>query len=111
MQCSHALAAGMGGMRTAGDLVARMQMTRGMKLEPAKGHVAAALGVAPGDLSDPVVMNEVRRDRGLGRIPVQDATYPGEPAGMEAKANIAALLGVPVNAVRRYAGSASRTEA
>ncbi len=81
MQCSHALAAGMGGMRAAGDLVARMQMTRGMRLEPAKRHVAERLGVAPEELSDPVVMNEVRRDRGLGRIPVQDATYPREPTG------------------------------
>jgi dimethylamine--corrinoid protein Co-methyltransferase len=104
MQCSHALASGMGGMRTAGDLVARMQMTRGMRLGPAKRHVADRLGLTPEELSDPVVMNEVRRDRGLGRVPVQDATYPGEPGGIEAKHNIAALLGVPINAVERFAG-------
>jgi hypothetical protein len=101
MQCSHALAAGMGGMRTAGDLVVRMQMTRGMRLEPAKQYVAERLGVAPSELGDPVVMNEVRRDRGLGRIPVQDATYPREPSGMEAKSNIAALLDVTINSIER----------
>ena len=33
MDVTHALAAGMGGIRTAGDLVARMQMARGMRLE------------------------------------------------------------------------------
>jgi hypothetical protein len=101
MQCSHCLAAGMGGMRTAGDLVARMQMTRGMRLEPAKRHVAERLRVSRDELSDPVVMNEVRGDCRLGRIPVQDATYPYEPAGMEAKVNIAALLELPINAVER----------
>jgi hypothetical protein len=104
MQCSHALASGMGGMRTAGDLVARMQMTRGMRLGPAKRHVADRLGLTPEELSDPVVMNEVRRDRGLGRIPVQDATYANEPDALEAKFAIADLLGVPINAVRRFAG-------
>jgi dimethylamine---corrinoid protein Co-methyltransferase len=104
MQCSHALASGMGGMRAAGDLVARMQMTRGMRLEPAKQYVAKRLHVAPADLSDPVVMNEVRRDRGLSRIPVQDSTYPGEPAGIEAKFNVADLLDVPINCVDRFAG-------
>ena len=101
MQCSHALASGMGGMRAAGDLVARMQMTRGMRLPQAKRHVADALGVTPQELSDPVVMNDVRRDRGLGRIPVQDATYPREPGAIEAKSNVAELLGVPINAVER----------
>ena len=32
MSMAHALASSMGGMRTAGDLVARMQMTRKMRL-------------------------------------------------------------------------------
>ena len=41
MAATHALASGMGGMRTAGDLVARMQITRGMRLPEAKAHVAA----------------------------------------------------------------------
>ena len=51
---SHGVASGMGGIRTAGDLVARMQMTRGMRLTEAKEHVAGRLGVSPADLSDPV---------------------------------------------------------
>ena len=32
----HVGASGMGGMRTAGDLVARMQISRGMKIKEAK---------------------------------------------------------------------------
>ena len=36
MCITHSLAAGMGGVRTAGDLVARMQMARNMKIKEAK---------------------------------------------------------------------------
>ena len=52
MASSHALASGMGGMRTAGDLVARMQMTRGLRLPQAKQYVADKLGCSVADLSD-----------------------------------------------------------
>ncbi len=51
MAISHALASGMGGMRAAGDLVARMQMTRGMKINKAKAYVADKLRVSVSDLS------------------------------------------------------------
>jgi len=66
---THAMAAGMGGMRTAGDLVARMQMTRGMKIREAKKYVAEKLGVSIQELADPVIMNEVRADLNLGQSP------------------------------------------
>lgn len=102
MVASHALASGMGGMRTAGDLVARMQMTRGMRLGPAKRYVAERLHVSEFDLSDPVAMQEVRRDLGLGRIAVQDLTYPKEPSAMECKFRIAEILDIPVNCVSRF---------
>ncbi len=108
MGCSHALASGMGGMRAAGDLVARMQMSRGMRLDEAKRHVAERLGVAVDDLSDPVVMWDVRGELGLGRFDDQDTTFPTEAGAMEAKHNIATLLGVRINCVeqsRRYAGA------
>ena len=64
--CTHSLASGMGGIRTAGDLVARMQVTRGMRLKEAKAYVAGKLGVSADDLSDPTVMGDVRRQFGLG---------------------------------------------
>ncbi len=102
MACSHALASGMGGMRTAGDLVARLQMTRGMRLGPAKKYVAERLGVSELELSDPVAMHEVRKELGLGLVPVQDLTYPREPSAMESKFRIAEVLDIPVNCVTRF---------
>jgi dimethylamine---corrinoid protein Co-methyltransferase len=102
MACSHALASVMGGVRTAGDLVARLQMTRGMRLGPAKEYVAERLRVSQFELSDPVVMQEVRRDLGFGRIPVQDLAYPKEPAAMESKFRIAEVLEIPINSVERF---------
>ena len=50
MAVTHAIASGMGGMRAAGDLVARMQISRGMKIDAAKAYVAEKLGVAVADL-------------------------------------------------------------
>ena len=102
MACSHALASGMGGMRTAGDLVARMQMTRGMRLDQAKAHVAGRLGVSTVDLSDPLIMHEARREFGLGLIPVQELTYPSEPGAIEAKFHISEVFDVPINSVQKF---------
>jgi dimethylamine--corrinoid protein Co-methyltransferase len=45
MPIAHIMAAGMGGIRTTGDLVAWMQMTRRMKLADAKQYVADKLGI------------------------------------------------------------------
>ena len=42
---AHIMAAGMGGIRTAGDLVAWMQMTRQMKIAEARQYVASKLGI------------------------------------------------------------------
>ncbi len=106
MASSHALASGMGGMRTAGDLVARMQMTRGLRLPQAKKYVADKLGCSVADLSDTVAMHDIRRDLGLGRILVQDLTYPDQPGAMEAKFHIAEVLGIPINSVERFKANA-----
>ena len=95
---SHAIASGMGGMRTAGDLVARMQMTRGMKIKEAKKYVAGKLGVAVTDLTDPVLMNEVRADLNLGLLHPKT----GYAKGIEAKFRIAELLEIEINCVNRF---------
>ena len=50
MHATHAIASGMGGMRTAGDLVARMQMSRGMRIDEAKKCVADKLGISVSDV-------------------------------------------------------------
>lgn len=95
---SHATASGMGGMRTAGDLVARMQMSKAMKLGEAKEYVANKLGVSTLDLSDCVKMTEVRDDLHLGLI----AQMPGRPKGMAAKFQIAKLLDIKINCVEQF---------
>jgi dimethylamine--corrinoid protein Co-methyltransferase len=97
MAISHAIASGMGGMRAAGDLVARMQMSRGMKIQDAKEYVAGKLKVAVADLTDPVVMTEVREDLDIGCV----TPLPNCAKGIEAKLRIAEVLGIEINCVRR----------
>ena len=107
MSATHANAAGMGGMRAAGDLVARLQMTRGVRLPEAKRCVADRLGVSPADLSDAPTMHEVRGELGLGRISYGGAAlYPGQPSAMEAKFRIAEVLELPINCVERFRANA-----
>jgi len=98
MCITHSLASGMGGVRTAGDLVARMQMSRSMKIDEAKKYVAEKLGVEVKDLTDPTVMTVVRNEKGLGCV----AQLPGKPKGIEAKFNIAKLLDVEINSVNKF---------
>jgi dimethylamine--corrinoid protein Co-methyltransferase len=102
MPCAHATACGMNGLRAAGDLVARVQMTRGVRLPKAKHFVAERLGVGVADLSDCVAMQEVRRDLGLGLIIDSEAPAPDAASAMEAKMNIAELLSLPINCVDRF---------
>ena len=47
-------------------------------------------------------MHDLRRDFGLGRIPVQDLTYPDQPGAIAAKFHIAETLDVPVNSVECF---------
>ncbi len=108
MPVAHAVASGLNGIRAAGDLVARMQLTRGMRLPEAKRYVADRLGVGVRDLSDNVAMDELRGELGLGRVLDTESARPGEAVAMEAKTAIAALLDVPVNCVTR---SRERAEA
>ena len=98
MHVAHAIASGMGGMRTAGDLVARMQMSRGMRIDEAKKYVADKLGISVVDISDPVVMSEVREDLDLGRV----NEAPGVAKGIDAKFRIAELLGIEINCVNIF---------
>ena len=98
MAITHAHASGMGGMRGAGDLVARMQMSRGMKIKEAKAYVASKLAVSVDELTDPVIMNEVRTDLGLGVM----TPVPGVPKGIEAKFNMARVLDIDINCVNRF---------
>lgn len=84
-------------MRTAGDLVARMQFTQKMRISEAKAYVANKLKVSAQDLSDVAVMREVREELGFGVV----LGIPGDPKGMEAKARIAEVLDIRINCVER----------
>jgi dimethylamine--corrinoid protein Co-methyltransferase len=97
MAITHSMAAGMGGVRAAGDLVARMQMARGMKLGEAKEYVASRLKVSVRDLTDEAVMNDVRRELNLGLV----SSVHGYARGLEAKFQISKLLGIEINCVNR----------
>lgn len=98
MAITHAMTSGMGGMRTSGDLVARMQMTRGMKIEEAKKFVADKLGVSVDELTDVVSMTEIRDDLKIGGI----YSSMGSPKGIEAKHHISELLGIEINSLRLF---------
>jgi hypothetical protein len=88
----------MGGIRTAGDLVLRMQLARGLKIDQAKDYVAVKLGVTPFDLSDCSIMRELRQSLDIG-YPMPD---PGAAKGIEAKIRIAGVLGIKINSVERF---------
>ncbi|KUO50227.1 MAG: dimethylamine methyltransferase [Desulfitibacter sp. BRH_c19] len=98
MIASHSLASGMGGLRTSGDLVARMQMTLGMRIGEAKKHVADKLHVSVAELSDEVIMNEVREDMDIGSV----TAPPRKARGIQAQSNIGKLLGIDINSVKRF---------
>ena len=93
---AHAMSSGMGGLRTTGDLVARLQLSRSMKIGDAKQYVADKLGLSLAEIHDAVVMREVREDLGLGVL----QSLSGYPKGMEAKHNIARVLDIDINALR-----------
>ena len=88
----------MGGIRTAGDLVMRMQLSRRMRLPEAKKYVAKKLKVTPADLSDEVAMRDVRAELGIGTI----SSLVGGTNGMAAKFRIAELLGIEISSVNKF---------
>ena len=102
MEGAHTQASGMGGMRTAGDLVARMQMTRRMRLKEAKAYVADKLGCGVRDLSDPIAMEQIRIENGFGLLPFTSSVQPDAAGMMEAKFNISRVLDIPINCVERF---------
>ena len=102
MSVTHTCASGMGGLRAAGDLVARLQMSKGMRIVEAKRYVAEKLGVGVRDLSDNLAMHELRGDLRLGRIYEGETTCFDDPSPLEAKYHIAERLGISINSVERF---------
>ena len=98
MPIAHIMAAGMGGIRTAGDLVAWVQMTRKMKIAEAKRYVAEKLKISPMDLSNEEVMRQVREDLDIGVV----TAVAGDTRGIIAKNRIAELLNIEINSVNLF---------
>ena len=99
MHIAHIVASGMGGIRTAGDLVAWMQMTRKMKIREAKQYVADKLGIAVSDLTDEEIMRDLREKLDIGII----TSVAGSAKGIRAKRNISELLEININSVDLFA--------
>jgi hypothetical protein len=88
----------MGGIRTAGDLVAWMQLIKKMKLPEAKKYVAKKLGIDLLDLINEEVMRHLREDLGIGTT----TSVAGSPKGIRAKLKIAELLDIRINSVELF---------
>ena len=99
MHATNLIASGMGGIRTTGDLVARMQLNKKMRLTEAKQYVADKLKVSLADICDEVAMKELRTDLDIGNIYMG---YDSVARGIEAKHRIGELLGIEINAVKRF---------
>ncbi len=95
MSVAHIMAAGMGGIRTAGDLVAWMQLTQRMKITEAKEYVARKLGINVIDLVDEEVMHQVRQDLDIATLPI----IADGSTGIVAKCRIAELLDIELHSV------------
>jgi dimethylamine--corrinoid protein Co-methyltransferase len=98
MHMAHIFACGMGGIRTAGDLVAWMQLVKKMKLAQAKEYVAQKLAIDVADMVNEEVMRELREDLGIGTT----TSVAGSPKGIRAKLKVADLLGIPINSVELF---------
>ncbi len=88
----------MGGVRTAGDLVAWMQLTRKMKINQAKAYVAKKLDVKVSDLTDETTMAKKREELGLSSVIPDHVEY----TGIAAKTKISRLLDIPIRSVELY---------
>lgn len=98
MSVAHYMASGMGGIRTSGDLVARAEFAKNMKIGDAKEFVAKKLGISVFDISDEEIMREQREELGIGVV----TGLSGSPVGIPAKMNIEDLLGMKINSCEHF---------
>ncbi|MBW1891206.1 MAG: hypothetical protein JRI93_11950 [Deltaproteobacteria bacterium] len=98
MATAHIMASGMCGIRTAGDLVAWMQLTRQMKIDAAKQYVAEKLKIDVADLCNEDVMQNVRKKFNIGNI----CAAADGVKGITAKSRIADLLDISINSVNLF---------
>ncbi|MDF3000389.1 MAG: dimethylamine:corrinoid methyltransferase [Bacillota bacterium] len=99
-EATHGICASMGGVRTTGDMVMRLQIAKKMRIDEAKKYVAEKLGLTVEEICDVVTMAEVREERGLGLANFEP--YAESNIGMEAKFRIAEILDIKINSVERF---------
>ena len=87
----------MGGIRSAGDLVYRMEL-QGYKINDAKKYVAEKLGCPIENLADCAEMKDLREELNIGTT----QSRHNAAVGMETKFRIADILGIPINSVNRF---------
>ena len=100
MEATHAIAAGMGGVRTAGDMVLRVQLAKKFRIKEAKQYVADKLGLSTLEICDVITMADLREERGFGLQNFEP--YAESNIGMEAKFRIAEALGIRINSVEKF---------
>lgn len=98
MDLPHFLTSGMGGIRSAGDLVARMQFSRNMRIGDAKAYVAKKLGLDTIEIADEFIMRDLREELGIGVV----TGVPGATRGIAAKMNIEDLLDIRINSCEKF---------
>jgi dimethylamine--corrinoid protein Co-methyltransferase len=98
MPIAHVLASGMKGLRTGGDLVARMQFSKNMRLKEAKEYVAKKVGVDVIELTDEHVMREVREELNIGVL----TSVTKSAKGIAAKMNIEKVLDIKINSCEKF---------
>ena len=98
MAVPHYMASGMGGIRTAGDLVARVEYDKNLKVDKAKEYVAKKLGLDSLEIADEYIMRELREELKIGTV----TAVPGVPRGIAAKMNIEKLLDIKINSCEKF---------
>jgi len=88
----------MGGLRTAGDLVARAQLSKKLKIVDAKKYVTQKLGIDLETMTDECAMKELREKLDIGGA----LSSVGQAKGMAAKARIAALCDLEIDCVHSF---------
>ena len=88
----------MGGLRTAGDLVARAQLNKKLKLADAKMYVTQKLGIDLETMTDECAMKELREKLDIGGA----LSSVGRAKGLAAKVRIAALCDFKIDCVTRF---------
>ena len=104
MAVAHGLCSGMGGMRTTGDLVCRMQFAKNMKIDEAKKYVADKLEIDTFQLTEEGYVRDIREREGIGVVTGQ----PNTPKGMPAKMNIEKVLGITIRNCEHYRNQLKR---